>query len=34
MKQIEIKEDQIPEDWTKESVDFINKLLVRKKEKL
>ena len=32
MKQIEIKEDQIPEDWTKESVDFINKLLVRKKE--
>ena len=32
MRQIAIKEEEIPEDWTKESVDFINKLLVRKRE--
>ena len=32
MKQIVIKNEEIEEGWTKESVDFINKLLVRKKE--
>jgi len=32
MRQIAIKGDEIPEDWTKESVDFINKLIVRKRE--
>ena len=32
MKQIGINEEEIPEDWTKESVDFINKLIVRKRE--
>ena len=32
MKQIVIKEDEIPEEWTKESIDFINKLVVRKRE--
>ena len=33
MKQMGIKEEDIPEGWTKESVDFINKLIIRKKEK-
>ena len=33
MRQIEIKEEDIPEDWTKESIDFINKLIIRKREK-
>ena len=32
MKQMSIKEEEIPEGWTKESVDFINKLVIRKKE--
>ena len=32
MRQIGINEEEIPEDWTKESVDFINKLIVRKRE--
>ena len=32
MKQMGIKEEDIPEGWTKESVDFINKLIIRKKE--
>ena len=32
MKQIGIKDEDIPEEWTKESVDFINQLLARKKE--
>ena len=32
MRQIAIKEEEIPEDWTKESIDFINKLIVRKRE--
>jgi serine/threonine protein kinase len=32
MKQIFIKNEDIEEGWTKESVDFFNKLLIRKKE--
>ena len=32
MKQICIKNEEIEEGWTKESIDFINKLLIRKKE--
>ena len=32
MKQMGIKEEDIPEGWTKESVDFINKLIIRKRE--
>ena len=32
MKELGIKEEEIPEGWTKESVDFINKLIIRKKE--
>ena len=32
MKQIYIKNEEIEDGWTKESVDFINKLLIRKKE--
>ena len=32
MKQLGIKDEEIPEGWTKESVDFINKLVIRKKE--
>ena len=31
-KQIIIKNEEIEEGWTKESIDFINKLLIRKKE--
>ena len=32
MKQIVIKDDDIPNNWSKESKDFINKLLIRKPE--
>ncbi len=32
MKQISIKKEDIEDGWTKESIDFINKLLIRKKE--
>ncbi len=32
MRQIFIKNEEIEDGWTKESVDFINKLLIRKKE--
>ena len=32
MKQISIKNEEIEEGWTKESIDFINRLLIRKKE--
>ena len=32
MKQICIRNEEIEEGWTKESIDFINKLLIRKKE--
>ena len=32
MKELGIKEEEIPEGWTKESVDFVNKLIIRKKE--
>ena len=32
MKQVCIKNEDIEDGWTKESVDFINKLLIRKKE--
>ena len=32
MRQICLKDEEVEEGWTKESVDFINKLLIRKKE--